>query len=260
MYDSLTAQRDLAAVTIGHSVNLYDMVTSAYSEMFRYDNLHPAFINNLKDAIVHFQRLDSEYLSIDKDSTDIGDANLAVFIQFELLSEHITRGIIDVYVEALQHASEFYETFLQCLLWEVKRGTLKSADAFIKQIRTSMHFSKNSILELRTSKIDLIRIAKNQPVGLDGAFIIRLNIIRTLVRKHYEDMQGHLHNPQIQSIYDIVMNACEYGYSLYRVKDGDTLQSVADKVKSTTTQIRGLNNLKILDSACFPKEVNWIFY
>ena len=258
-YNDLTRQRDLAAQTIGVSANIYEK-TATYARMFRYRKLHPSFVNNLKDSIIHFQKLDAEYSSIDQNAKDVGDSNLAVFMQFELMSEHMTRGIIDTFVEMLQHAAKFYETFLRCLQWEINRGTIQRADAFIKLIRMSMHFCKDSVLELRTSKMDLIRIAKNQPIGLNVKFISCLNKIRTDVRQNYEAVQSHLHNDFINHIYDMVMKACEHGYSLHRVKEGDTMADVAAETGCETSHIRKMNSLATNDFGTLPKAVTWIFY
>ncbi|MDR2570517.1 MAG: hypothetical protein LBD23_09500 [Oscillospiraceae bacterium] len=258
-YSNLTKQRDLVAETICHSAELYNAMT-AYSRVFRYRDLHSSFINNLKDSIVHFQKLDFEYSAIDENSKDVGDSNFAVFIQFELFSEHITRGVVDAYVEMLQHASIFYETLLSCLLCEIERKNIVNASAFIKQVRVAMHFCKNNVLELRNSKMDLIRIAKNQPVGLNGAFIARLRRIRITIKQHYDVVQHHLHNDVINNVYHYVMRACENGLSLHCIKDGDKVDNIAKIVGCDISHLQSLNKTNIGSYGMFTKGTTWIFY
>jgi len=256
-YDNLTRQRDLATEAICRSVYVYEAVTS-YARLFRYEEVHPSFINNLKDAIVHFQKLDSVYLSIDKNSPEIDDSNLVVFVQFELLAEHMTRGIVDIYVEMLQYAAVYYETFLNCMLQEVENNSISRVDEFIKKIRVAMHYCKNEVLNLRNCKLNLVRIAHNQPSELNVAFYIRLDTIRKKIREHYEELQSHLHDVIIHNVYDFVMNACEKGYSLHRIKEGDTLEKVSNEIGCDISHLRSLNNLKRLDFGIFPKGTTWL--
>lgn len=258
--DSLTKQKDLAAKTIGYSADIYDAVITTYNKLFRYKELHASFVNNLKDAIIHFQKFDSELLKISSNSHHTEESNLKAFVQFELLSEHLTRGVVDAYVEMLQYAARFYEMFLNCLLLEIDRGVIFRSEALVKRIRTYMHFCKKSVLELRTSKIDLIRIVYNQPVGLNDAFLATLQHISSQIKLNYDDLLERLQDVNIYCIYNFVMNACENGLSLYRIKSGDKLEDVAKATYCSTYDLKKLNNLNILDHAVFPNTVTWLYH
>ncbi|MCL2198042.1 MAG: hypothetical protein FWB80_03875 [Defluviitaleaceae bacterium] len=236
---------------------------TAWAELFQISGLHPSLGNNLKDAIVHFRKLDSSYQKINYlQIDDINDDNISALTQFELLSEHLTRGIIDTYVDLLQRAGCFYDTMMRCVQYDIKNGRLTNGDDIFHMMRKAMHLCRNEILSLRRDKFNLFRLANwktsDETLSVDSSFLFRVRIIHKSINQTYTDVYNRFDSSNLLEMYHTVLKSCRHNGRLYPVQRGDNLQKIADNVNCDIAKLQVLNDINLAYNVNFDERFRWI--
>lgn len=250
-FENSTKLRKKVAETIMYVTRLYYLALD-FSKTFGVRSLHGSFVNNLKDSIMHFRKMDEEYEIIKKqmeeNQTDDGDKydhNLNFLLQVELLSEHLTRGIVDAYVEILQYGSRFYQTFIDCVMADVADNRITNVEGFVKLLRNSMHFCRQELLMLRGKKLDIFRIFTWDKLSYNGGFQGRMLHVKTKCTDDYETMTNHLHTPELIAIYETLINVPTFNCRFYHVKKGDNIEDLAKTYSVDIAMLRLLNKLDV---------------
>lgn len=256
-YQHLTKLREIACDATMYSSIIYSS-SQEIADIFLLPILDSSYVNNLKDAIGHFRKFNEAYSKLDPTSNEIFDDNIEAFKQFELLSEHLTRGLVDTYVDISQAASHFYVLFLDLLLEERKRGRLTQYDHFIELIRKAMHVCKNFCHDLRNGKIDSYRLINCNEAKYNRN-ISKLIVTSKLIVMNYNEILKFLPDPSLHEIYDFVQKAYTNELSIYPLNHGDTPEIVAIKVGCSSKEIIDLNNLRMRIDQLFPKDLKWVY-
>lgn len=155
------------------SAKLIDVVFSYYETITRYfqvlgfQKAYPAFANNFKDSFMHFKKIEEcrQLVLTSKDQKVVADNCIMEIVQFELLLEHLTRGIMDILVELLQNMRLLLYTEVEAIRYYYPdcddcREYAVKAHPYLAAVKTKL-------MAIRTSKMDIARIAYQNLTGID---------------------------------------------------------------------------------------------
>jgi len=141
-----------AARTMINSYYLYyDGIKAVYRLHFEKHYIQPSYVNNYKDALMHFAKMYKNK----NDETVLNE-------QLVLISEHLSRGLIDVHIELLQKVSNDIAAGLKDAFYLLKeRNRCIIPKDNILRVLSLVHRMKEFILTLRTLKLEIFRFYKN---------------------------------------------------------------------------------------------------
>lgn len=147
----------------------YDLLCQYY-ELCNVEILLPSFVNNFKDSLMHYKKLKSAYDDCKP---------LDVVVQYELMVEHINRGLCDCVIGLFQEKCKSIVSEIKLFSTLLVKGDFpfEATREFYLEVqreyRKHMHNFKNYILKLRTDKMNIERLIYEndaENIGLSDAF------------------------------------------------------------------------------------------
>lgn len=157
-HDMIKCFPDFSAKLIDDVIEYYQTVVSMFNG-YGYKAISASFVNNFKDTLMHYKQLCDQYSKTSENSEDAAayQSRLNIVLQFEMLLEHLNRGVVDVHVELLQGAIEFH---IQILSQIAKAGEkMKRYSWYVLEIQRHMTQLKEHIYAIRVSRMEIVRIA-----------------------------------------------------------------------------------------------------
>ena len=236
----LEALHTAAEEMIQYSANVYKRYKTL-ADIYVYTNMFPYHVNNFKDSLFHLKELSQQKELADNPETTDQTAAVSVVVQFELIAEHLTRGVTDAVVDTLQYAARLYYLLLRSVRQEINAGRITDGSGLIHTLRKGLHLCRDKVLDLRLGKIDLGRISHWETHGPDEAF-------RDFIgRTYHECLELHgelfrlIQDANMSVLYSVAVRACNRDRDICRVNTGDSLASIASAQCCSVGEIIRLN-------------------
>ena len=232
--------REYAAQAIERASSFHDLA-GVYQDFLQGQMFDPSFVNNLKDALCHFRRLNSAY-----NAAQSGDAESAieVLLQFEYITEHLTRGLTDTFVNTLQNINTLYRTILELVEYETKNGRMFNTETICRIIDKRTAGFSRSILALRKSEWGRITKLYKDGRNLNSRYFSKIKVILADLQGSFEEDTNHLWvTPEMIEIYWVAVSAIEKNADILPIQKTSryTLITIARNYDCTVKTLKKYN-------------------
>ncbi len=217
-------------ITEGFLTRLLNFTVHAIEDMYRYyqyvmlyfagfgfRRVHPSFVNNLKNAILHFRKLYEHHervLGVEDCDDEAGEDLIAEIVQAELLFDHLNRGITDLHVELLFNINLFLESEIALIRTHPHYFNLEIHRTYCQTITEKLYIFKRFLMEFRASKLGIASLAVHHPgtVGYDTLTLSRLMEVQEQVSQTLEIIFAHFSDAKLKSLYESIAEDLDSQY------------------------------------------------